>query len=139
MTSSRVSPVRLFSVLDKITGLTKSENDVRPITELSGYEHGIDVAKYALEHSFMYGGKVESITLKLKNDFEGNIFDTFGSSARISAIPNDESFSRVTVKCTLEGMRLWAMQYSDVCEVLEPQRLRDEIKNCLSEAIKKYD
>lgn len=125
--------------LDKITKLEISKETAKPIEQITGYNHGIDIAKYALEHNFMYGGKVECVKLKISADMMGAIFDSFGSDARMCEIPNDKEHIEVTVKGALEGMCLWAMQYAGVCEVLEPAELRNKVKLQLEEAIKKYN
>ena len=44
----------------------------------------------------------------------------------------------VKFKASLEGAKIFALQYGSDCEVMEPQELRDQVKTELEKALRKY-
>lgn len=122
--------------VDKITDIELLEKDAKPICSITGCEKGLNIAQYAREHNFMYGGKTERVVLKVRSDRAGDVLDSFGKTATMEKL--DEEHIKVSVYGTRIGMRLWAMQFCDVCEVLEPTDLREEVKETIRCVGKKY-
>lgn len=122
--------------VDKMTDIELLDTDALPITAVTGCENGLDIAKYASEHNFMFGGKAQKVVLKLNAECIGEAVDSFGKAAKVEKL--DDEFVRVTVYGTKIGMRLWAMQFADICEVLEPEELREEVINAIRSVGKKY-
>lgn len=95
-----------------------------------------DPYEYAANKIFMYNGEEERISIKCKNNILDNIIDTFGTSVRIEQC-DDEHFIAY-VKSTERGMYVLALHYLDSLEVLEPKKLRNDIKNAIKDAERKY-
>lgn len=122
--------------IDKMTGPQILQKDARAITDTPGYENGLDIAKYASEHSFMYGGEPRRIVLKMNKACAGDVVDAFGRGADMKDI--DERFMEVTLHAAVEGMRYFALQFGRHCEVLEPLELRELVKQDIGEMSGKY-
>lgn len=123
--------------IDRMTEIEILDREARSIKEITGCENGLNIARYAAEHNFMYGGKTERIILKMETNCTCDILDAFGQSAVMERI--DDEYMRVTVNSTIAGMRFFALQFGGVCEVLEPQELRDVVRADIAEMVKKYD
>ena len=62
-----------------------------------------------------------------------------GNIARITFEPEyDDENVRAEITASAEGMRYWAMQFGTVCEVMEPESLRDRIKEDIKAIYNKY-
>jgi predicted DNA-binding transcriptional regulator YafY len=123
--------------IDRMTDIELLDHAARTLTEITDYEHGLDVSRYAAEHNFMFGGKAERIVLKMPCECAGDILDYFGHSAAMEEI--DEEYMRVILHASTRGMRFFALQFGSVCEVLEPKELRDIIRKDVNALMKKYD
>ena len=119
-----------------MTDIELLDSAARNITEITGCEHGLDIARYAAEHNFMYGGKAERITLKMNSSCASDVIDAFGHSAKMEKL--DDEYMKVTVFATIAGMRYFAMQFGRVCEVLEPRELREAVTDDVRAMERKY-
>lgn len=122
--------------IDRMTDIELIDHSARSVTEITGFESGLNVAQYAAEHNFMYGGKTERIVLKMNNECASDVIDTFGQSAIMEEI--DEEYMRVTLNATIAGIRFFALQFGSVCEVLEPHELRHALEADVIKLSKKY-
>ncbi|HIX63923.1 MAG TPA: WYL domain-containing protein, partial [Candidatus Mediterraneibacter colneyensis] len=46
---------------------------------------------------------------------------------------------KIFVKCNEAAMRYWALQYGPYVEVLEPERLREQVKKDVNSMAEKYN
>ena len=127
--------VRHFRI-DRITKIESTDFLSRPIKEIPGFENGLNLAQYAKEHNFMYGGIAERIKLKVKSDSVGDIWDAFGASAKMKPISDD--FVEVEVFASIRGMRFFALQFGMICEVLSPETLRQVLRDDIRNLMEKY-
>ncbi len=67
------------------------------------------------------------------------LMDFFGNLPQYSAYDEKENTVEVTMSIATDGIKLFAMQYASAVEVLEPAALRQEIKETLQKAAKKYE
>lgn len=82
-------------------------------------------SKYSDQAIFMYGGEVGRAVIKCDNCMLDQVIDRFGTDIKIEK-NNDNTFT-LTVTGSLEGLGYWAKHYIDVCEVIEPQAMRDKV------------
>lgn len=123
--------------VDRMTEIELLDQAARSVTEIPGYESGLDISRYAAEHNFMYGGKTVRIVLKMPCECAGDVLDFFGYSAVMEKI--DDQYMRVTVRAAVNGMRFFALQFGCVCEVLEPKELRDLVRNDVKAMLERYE
>ena len=95
-----------------------------------------DPVKYAVEHPHMYGGEVERVVLRMPRWLAGAVQDAFGSAAEMKAL--DEETMEVRVRAAAEGMRYFALQYGLHCEVMEPRKLREQVKDDIQKMMERY-
>jgi len=62
--------------------------------------------------------------------------DWFGNDFSVMKQDGDEIVTRV--KCNLNAMRYWALQYGPYVEVLEPKEIRDRLSEDIKAMAEKY-
>ena len=121
--------------IDRIKNVKRLEN--LPAKKLGiSIEQDDIAAAYVEGHPYMSFGKSETIKLKIIRDDIGRLFDSFGTKVKISKfeIENNEPILNVELKANTQDMLLWALQNSDVAEVIAPQSLRDKLMQTLRNA-----
>lgn len=58
--------------IDRITQIDLLDMPSRPITEIEGFASGLDIAEYAREHLFMFGGEPERVVFHVLKSGIGN-------------------------------------------------------------------
>lgn len=86
----------------------------------------------------MFGGKKEEIEAICNNCLLNTIFDTFGKNVTIEKIPRDDENFKLLVDSNQMGFKMWAMRNIDMVEVIRPEKLRNEMKDIIEKALKKY-
>lgn len=105
---------------------------------------------FPMRHINMSYGAPILIKMRIKNEKKEDgytpkepaytfLHDYFGDSYRYQGVDeNDADYDIVTVRCTSFGMENFAMQYADKMEVLEPQGLRETIREKAQRLVEKY-
>ena len=127
-----------FHRLDRITNMRIYEKPATPITNVEGFENGIDFKQIASTMPYMYTDTPERIEFIADEFIVDQIVDWFGTDIRMSAISNAEGKVKVNLLASPTAMEHWALQYLNHVEITAPQHLRDKIKESLTQAIKKY-
>ncbi len=127
--------LRHFRV-DRMTQVEILDEPARSIREIPGCEDGLNIAKYAKEHNFMFGGQSERIVLKMRRECAGDVLDAFGDAANMR--PLDDEYMEVVLHSAPSGMRYFALQFAPVCEVIEPQSLRETLLSDAKSMMHKY-
>ena len=127
----------VFLRLDRITNIMETEERRTPITKVPGYERGISARELAATKPYMYTDKPEHIEFLADIGIVDQIVDWFGPSMRF-AKTDDEKTVRVCLNASPNAMEHWAMQYLNYVEIIEPESLRERIKEGLKKGIKKY-
>ncbi|MCM1528455.1 MAG: WYL domain-containing protein [Alistipes sp.] len=81
--------------------------------------------EYIQNAVFMYGGKPERIKMKCHRCILDQVIMRFGTDIKI--VPNDNETFVATLYANPNGMYVWALQFLDTCEILQPQELRERI------------
>lgn len=98
----------------------------------------IDVLKYKNQHPIMFGDDPERITIKCKKYIINNVIDSFGIDVNMLECKDDKDFVKFSTWASYGGTNLWALQYIQDCEVIKPEKMREEIKNILQQGTSKY-
>ena len=117
----RVDKMREVSVLDmKRKGKTEFNKQ--------------DRAKYNEQYFRMYGGKLERVTLKCKNEMANVIIDQFGSD--VSIRPVDDDTFRVKIDVVVSAQFLsWVIALEGKVQIEGPDSVKEKMKELLE---KKY-
>ena len=125
-----------FQRMDHISNMKITDKQARPITDVPGYENGIDFKKIATSMPYMYADAPEHIEFIADKSIVDQIVDWFGKDIRMSELP--EKKVKVTLVASPKAMEYWALQYLNHVEVIRPESLRDKIREALSGGMKKY-
>ena len=125
-----------FYRMDRIMNIALTTKVLTPLRSVKGYEGGIDYKKIACSRPYMFTDEPRRITFVAKEWAIDQIVDWFGRDITIT--PEGEDL-RVSVLASPNAMLYWCLQYSGAVEVIEPQDLRERVKNALREALEKYE
>jgi len=95
-------------------------------------QRGADAARFKLaDYSKkvfgMFGGEEADVKLRVNNQIIGAVVDRFGKDAMM--IPDGDQHFTVTVRVVLSPVFYgWLFQFGELCDVLSPQSLKDELK-----------
>lgn len=99
-----------------------------------------DLQKYIDQHVYMISGKPVPIKVRVVDTPYNirQIYDQFGLAVIGDGKCEVEGFVDFTIKEPEESMVFWAMQFSGIAEILEPEHLRIRILSAINEAADKY-
>lgn len=97
----------------------------------------LDLATYMKEHPYMYASDNVRVVFRVAKAMVSNVIDLFGTEVTFS----DEDDAGVTVTAFTNEMAMeqFALNFAPDVTVLEPQRLREKVKNALEKALEKYE
>lgn len=110
--------------IDKMTDVKILNIPVKPKSELA---NGFNLPRHMAEHIYMFSG--ESIWVKFWTTdlMIDALIDWFGRDFKI--LEKVDGRILINVKVNEKAIKVWAIQYGDNIEVIEPLSLREEIKN----------
>ena len=121
-TSNRLSHYRL----DYMTKLEMLDEKVKPMDQMEDFVQGYSLPKHMAEHIYMFSGPSVQVKMCVSEHMIGALIDWFGKKFRIVQEEADKLI--VSVVCNEMAMKYWALQYGQYAEILEPESLRDEIR-----------
>ena len=127
-----------FHRLDRITNMRICDRAAVPLTDVPGYENGIDYKQIASTMPYMYTDEPERIEFIADEYIVDQIVDWFGLDIKMSAIPNTPGKVKVDLFASPNAMEHWALQYLNHVEVTKPAHLRERIRNSITGAFDKY-
>lgn len=96
-----------------------------------------DPVQYRDRCPVMYPGKPEFVRMRCAVTLLNTLVDFFGPVPQYTR-PGEDGTTEVTMSIAPEGVRLFALQYADQVEVLEPEWLREKIGAILTRNGEKY-
>jgi len=111
--------------------------NILPTTLTFEKDPGFDPYVYRDRSPVMYPGAPTLIRLKCRTDRISTLMDFFGTAISDYTAPKD-GYTTVTLRASEKGARLFALQYADDVEVLDPPSLRAEVAKTLQAAAGKY-
>lgn len=127
-----------FHRLDRITNMRICDRAAVPLTDVPGYENGIDYKQIASTMPYMYTDEPERIEFIADEYIVDQIVDWFGLDIRMSDIPNSPGKVKVDLFASPNAMEHWALQYLNHVEVTKPAHLRERIKTALEKSTQIY-
>ena len=97
---------------------------------------GIDLPRYVRERVYQISGQSIQAVLLCENSLLSDVLDRFGMETGIR--PHEDGNFTATVTAEPEGLKLWAMQYMERCEVREPGWLRQQMERFFLEGLSLY-
>lgn len=96
-----------------------------------------DPIQYRDRSPVMYPGKNTFVRMRCRESLLNTLVDFFGDVPQYTK-PDDQGITEVTMSIAAEGVKLFALQYADQVEVLEPLWLRKRIGDTLARNAEKY-
>ncbi|CAK7084910.1 MAG: hypothetical protein BACD_04321 [Bacteroides rodentium] len=124
--------------IDKMTDVTILEDTIKPMKQVKGLENGLDLPKHMAEHIYMFCGESVSVKLRCNPGTIDSLVDWFGRDVRILSKDDGDGMIVARVKCNYDAMFYWSLQYGPYVEVLEPESLRDELREAILKMAEKY-
>jgi predicted DNA-binding transcriptional regulator YafY len=124
--------------LDRITNMVVSTRVAVPISEIDGFENGINYKNLTTAMPYMFSDTPETIEMLAVDWILDQVIDWFGKDIKIDKTETEDLY-KITLKSSPTAMLFWAMQYTDECEILKPVALRERIKETINKAKEKYD
>lgn len=97
---------------------------------------GLDLSRYVRERVYQISGKSIQAVLHCESSLLSDILDRFGLDTMLR--DNGDGTFDAVVTAEPEGLKFWAIQYLERCEILRPQRLRQELAQMLLEGWELY-
>ena len=129
----------VFHRLDHITGMSITDVAAIPITEVKGYENGVDYRRIATAMPYLYTDTPERIEMVADLAIVDQIVDWFGQNAKMTPHPENDQKVLVSLIASPMAMEHWATQYLNYVVVTSPTHLRDKIKASLARSLAEYE
>lgn len=97
-----------------------------------------EIREFAESTVEMFGGQKEEVEAVCSMILLDAVLDEFGKNIRIEKIPNDNENFKLFVDTNTMGFKMWAMRNIDCVEVIRPLNLRNELKEIVEKAQKRY-
>ncbi len=113
--------------VDRMTKVEILDESIRKINEVSEYKNYIDFDEYHRSVFNMFGGKLQNVRIRFKDELSTAVYDRFGLDANVSNIKDGWFTVSVNVRVS-PGFLSWLTIFGDKAEVLSPQDLRVDLK-----------
>ena len=84
--------------------------------------------EYIVEHCYMNVGETVKVRLEIDKSVLGEVIDSFGTQIKIEPAHHTSNRIIVQVKSSEKDIIDWAMRYGEYAVILEPDYLREEIR-----------
>ena len=100
--------------------------------------NSFNIAEHEKRLFGMYSGETVTASLAFDKSLVGAVLDHFGSDVQMSAIDRDSFY--ITVEVSASPVFLsWMLQFGRKAEILEPESLRESMRDLIAETSKKYE
>lgn len=123
--------------IDRIKSIEIVDEPVKPFERLKcSNGRRLDLETYMKEHIYMYSSESVNVRFRINKPMISDVIDIFGSDVRFT----DENDLCVTVCATVnkEAIVQFAKSYGPDVEILEPQGVREKVKEELEKALMAY-
>lgn len=113
--------------VERISDIRLLEEPAKPFASLHGADgQRLDLQKYMSEHIYMYAGGSVRARFRIWKPLVSDVLELFGPDVSFS--DEEESYVTVTAWVTERAMEQFAKNFGPDVLVLEPERLREEVK-----------
>lgn len=123
--------------LERIHNIKILDTEIKPISQVKGFENGFDIAKYANENIYMFTTNSVNATIQIHSEWAiAYVEDWFGKNARL--YERDKKLY-ADIKANESSLIYWCLQYGEEIELIEPVSTREKIKSIVKQMYKRYD
>ena len=123
--------------VDRMTQVKITDKKRRPVTEIEGFENGLDAAKYIKGRFTMFSGEEKKVQVSFHNSLRDVVYDRFGTDVTA----HDEGDYMITTVNVLpsKGFYSWLFLLGDKAKILYPESIVEEYKKILIEISSIYN
>jgi len=122
--------------IDRIMNVEMLDTPVKPKSQVTGLEEGLNLQEYVYQNLNMFSGKAEKVEFVIPKSAVSIVIDFFGRHVSF-AEKNDGTVScRILV--SREAMKRWAVQFAGTAKVVSPPELVEEIRAEIRKAAEQY-
>ena len=122
--------------IDRMTDVRILPDKIKPMKQVQGLEHGLNLPKHMAEHIYMFTGESVDVVMLAEKHLLTELVDWFGTDFRI--MEDKDDMLKIRVRVNPEAMRFWALQYGPYVEILQPTSLRNRLKEDIEKMSRKY-
>lgn len=123
--------------IDRIRNVRCLDEAVKPYETLQWTEgRRLDLGTYMKEHIYMYSSDSVRVKFKVVHAMVSDVIDIFGKDVRF--LNKDEKYVTVSSKTNEMAMLQFSKRHIPDVVVLEPQRLRDKVREALEKSLEEY-
>ena len=124
--------------VDRMAKVEVIDEKQRNIDEVSEYKNYIDFDEYHRSVFSMFGGKLQNVRIRFKDELATAVFDRFGLDVNVS--DRKDGWFTVSVHVRVSpGFLSWLTIFGGNAELLSPKSLRDDIRNMIETLSGVYD
>jgi len=112
--------------IDRITGLVILEE--KSAHSAARINAALRSNEYIVEHCYMNVGETVKVRLEIDKSVLGEVIDSFGTEIKIEPAHHTSNRLIVQVKSSVKDIIDWAMRYGEYAVILDPDYLREEIR-----------
>lgn len=109
--------------IDMIKNVEILEDNIKPLPK------DFDLNEYSKSLVYMFDGKSEYVEIICDTCILSDVIECFGNNGRIESLSKDSFVLKLNTPPL--GIKYWALQYLQYCEVTKPEWLREEIKKSI--------
>ena len=129
-------PYEIEIIREGMTDVKILDEKAKPMKKVPELANGLNLPKHMAEHVFMFNGPSVTVKLRTSTGTMTQLVDWFGKDFKI--LEKDDGSMIVRLTCNERAMRFWALQYGPYVEVLEPESLRNQLKEDISGMYERY-
>lgn len=130
----------IYCRIDRISSIFLTELPVKSLSNIKGYENGINLGRLNNTFPYLYEDeptRIEIVTANYASNMIDNVLDWFGKDVQITGL--DDGNYKFTLTASPRAMRFWILQFGKYVKVLSPQSLVEQIKDDINEMQKLYE
>ena len=112
--------------IDRITGLVILEE--KSAHSAARINAALRSNEYIVEHCYMNVGETVKVRLEIDKSVLGEVIDSFGTEIKIEPAHHTSNRLIVQIKSSEKDIIDWAMRYGEYAVILDPDYLREEIR-----------
>lgn len=127
--------------VDRMKNVKCLKQDADEYNDRTYFRSGeFDPKLYIAKHPVMYSSTkiYDKVEIRCKRFILNNALDTFGFDIKVLKCEGNEVVFTVN-NLTGQGVLMWALEYCEHCEILNPPELRAEMKRYAELMVKKYE
>ncbi len=105
--------------IDLMQNITLIADRIKPLPK------NINLTEYGNALIYAFDGKIEDVEIICDNLMAGEVLERFGNDTKFHIIDNEHF--KINVRVAPLGVKFWALQFLQYCEVTKPQWLRTEL------------